>query len=49
MHNKKIKELKKQLNKKIDEGADFDTIYSISVELDKLIVEYYKKSEEEAK
>lgn len=49
MHNKKIKKLKKQLNKKIDEGADFDIIYSISVELDKLIVEYYKKSEEEAK
>ena len=49
VHNKKIEELKEQLNKKIEEGADFDTIYKISTELDKFIMEYYKKSDEEAK
>lgn len=49
LHIKKIEELKEQLNKKIEEGADFDTIYKISTELDKFIMEYYKNSNEEAK
>ena len=49
MHIKKIEELKEQLNKKIEEGADFDTIYQISIELDKFIMEYYKNNGQEAK
>lgn len=49
MHKQKIEELKKQLNKKIEQGADFNSIYKISVELDKFIIEYYKNNLEEAK
>ena len=43
MLEEKINELKKKLNKSIEDNCEFSTIYYLSVELDKLIVEYYKK------
>lgn len=36
-----IVETKGRLNKAIEEGEDFEKIYSISLELDKLIAKYY--------
>lgn len=42
MLNKQIEELKDKLNQSIEDGADFDTIYEFSTQLDKLIAEYYK-------
>lgn len=43
MLNDEICRKRDELNKKIEEEANYDTIYKISVELDKLIEEYYKK------
>lgn len=31
-----------ELNKSIENGDDYDTIYRLSVELDELIAEYYR-------
>ena len=31
-----------ELNKRIEENADYDEIYKLSVELDELIAKYYK-------
>lgn len=36
---------KEKLNNAIANEADFETIYSLSVELDNLIAEYYLKGE----
>lgn len=44
MEQKSITLTKEKLNKAIADGADFETIYSLSLELDKLIAEYYNKS-----
>ena len=42
MLNDKICKKREELNKSIEEKKDYDEIYKISVELDKLIAEYYK-------
>lgn len=43
MINDKICELRERLNKSIVEGEDYSIIYKISIELDDLIANYYKK------
>lgn len=43
--NEKICKLREKLNKSIQDGEDYDKIYTISVELDNLIAEYYKDGE----
>ncbi len=45
MINEKICKLREKLNKSIQDGEDYDKIYTISVELDNLIAEYYKDGE----
>lgn len=45
MLNKQIEDLKKKLNASIENGEDFDTIYKLSTDLDKLIAIYYQKKE----
>ncbi len=42
MLNKKIILLRNKLDNMLIENADYETIYSLSIELDELIVEYYK-------
>ena len=42
--NDEICKLRDELNNSIIEGKDFNTIYSLSVKLDELIVEFYKKN-----
>jgi len=41
--DEKICILREKLNKSIQDGEDYNIIYDISVELDNLIAEYYKK------
>jgi hypothetical protein len=43
MIKKEIYKLRDKLNKLINDGADYSLIYSVSEELDNLIVEYYKE------
>ena len=43
MLNDEICKLRDKLNKSIEDGEDYAIIYELSVELDELIVEYYKK------
>ena len=45
MEQKLIDEVKEKLNNAIKNEEDFETIYSISLELDELIAEYYFKKE----
>ena len=42
MLNDEICKLRDKLNKSIVDGEDYSKIYQISIELDKLIVNYYK-------
>ena len=42
MLNDEICILRDKLNKSIEEDADYEEIYKISVELDELIAEYYR-------
>lgn len=44
MLNEKICKLRDELNRKIEENADYEIIYNLSLELDKLIAEYYKRT-----
>ena len=44
MLNDEICKVRDKLNKSIEENTDYDEIYKISVELDKLIAEFYKKN-----
>ena len=44
MLNDEICKLRDKLNKSIEDNADYDEIYKISVELDKLIASFYKNS-----
>jgi len=46
MIKSRIEALKRELNRRISEGANFSDVYEISVELDKLILQYYKKRED---
>ncbi len=43
MLNDEICKLRDKLNKSIEDGEDYAIIYELSVELDELIAEYYKK------
>lgn len=43
MIEQKINELKKKLDKSIEDDCEFSIIYDLSIALDKLIVQYYKK------
>ena len=43
MLNDEICKLRDKLNKSIEEGKEYDEIYELSVKLDKLIAEFYKK------
>ena len=45
MNQKSITITKEKLNNAIAEGLDYETIYSISVELDELIAQYYSENE----
>jgi len=41
--DEKILRLRKELNDSIVNGKDYDIIYKLSIELDELIMEYYKR------
>ncbi len=43
MLNDEICKLRDKLNKSIEKGQDYSTIYAISVELDELIAKFYKE------
>ena len=45
MLNDEICKKRDELNRLIENEADYDTIYKVSVELDKLIEEYYRNEE----
>ncbi len=44
MINEDICKLRDELNKKIEDGADYDEIYKISTDLDELIAKYYDET-----
>lgn len=46
MLNDEICRLREKLNKSIIEGEDYEIIYKISIELDDLIANYYRKEQE---
>lgn len=41
-----IEALKKKLNHLISQGAELSDVYELSVQLDKLIVQYYKEGQD---
>ena len=43
MLNEEICKLRDKLNESIENNADYEEIYKLSVELDELIAKYYKK------
>lgn len=43
MLNEEICKLRDELNKSIEEGRDYDTIYQLSIELDELIAQFYRE------
>ncbi|MBQ9315018.1 MAG: Spo0E family sporulation regulatory protein-aspartic acid phosphatase [Clostridia bacterium] len=43
MVNKKIEDLRIQLNELIEKGADFSKIQEVSLLLDECLIEYYNK------
>ena len=46
MLNDEICKLRDKLNKSIVSGEDYSVIYKLSVELDELIAEYYRRQKE---
>lgn len=44
MLNDEICDLRDKLNKSIEFGENYEKIYELSVELDKLIAEFYEKN-----
>ena len=46
MINEDICKLRDELNKKIEQGADYEEIYKISTDLDELIAKYYEEKKE---
>lgn len=44
MLNEKICSLREKLNESIIKGEDYSIIYQLSVELDELIAQYYRKN-----
>ena len=49
MLEEKINKKREQLNKSIEKNKDYDKTYKLSVELDDLIAEFYKKSLQKTK
>ena len=49
MLNDKICKKREELNKSIAEKQDYSVIYKISVELDELIAQFYRKSQKNRK
>ncbi|MBP3597654.1 MAG: aspartyl-phosphate phosphatase Spo0E family protein [Clostridia bacterium] len=45
MLNEEICKLRKELNDSISNGKDYSIVYELSVRLDKLIAEFYKKKQ----
>ena len=45
MNQKSITITREKLNNAIADGLDYETVYSISVELDELIAQYYSEEE----
>ena len=43
MLNRQILKLREELNNSIINGADYEVVYKLSIELDELIVQYYKE------
>ncbi len=43
MLNDEICKLRNKLNESIVSGKDYSIVYQLSIELDKLIAEYYKR------
>ena len=43
MLEEQINEIKKKLDKSIEDDCEFSIIYDLSIALDKLIVQYYQK------
>ena len=46
MLNKQILKLREELNNSIINGADYEQIYKLSIELDELIMKYYNEKVE---
>ena len=44
MLNEEICKLRKKFNNSIIKGEDYSIIYKLSIELDELIAEYYRRS-----
>jgi len=49
MLEEEIKRKRKQLNESIENKQKYEDVYKLSVELDDLITEFYKESEEKEK
>ena len=49
MLNDEICKLRDKLNNSIASGEDYSVIYKISIELDELIAEYYRRKKERSK
>lgn len=49
MINDEICKLRDKLNKSIEDGKDYETIYKLSTDLDELIAKYYKKTRKKQK
>lgn len=49
MLNDEICKLRDKLNNSIASGEDYSVIYKLSVELDELIAEYYRRQKERSK
>ena len=43
MLNDEIRKLREKLNNSIFSGEDYNIVYQISIELDELIAEYYRR------
>ena len=43
MLNEEIRKLRKELDDSISDGKDYSIIYELSVKLDRLIADFYKK------
>ena len=49
MINDEICKLRDELNESIENGEDYEVIYKISTDLDKLIAKYYKETSKKQK
>ena len=49
MLEEKINEKRKELNESLEKNKNYDTTYKLSIELDELISQFYKKTKENNK